>query len=816
MRTGLKKAMTFAAAICTALPCISPAFYCEQFSAGAQGFLKITSESTDYAEQYDYNSDGNVTVADAVLLIRFITEDDSLEQETIDRILSGNPDINGDGLVTIADMNELLHQFTSVPKPEVTIQETNVPDAFDADDRFETVGQWYDVSSKDYDGLPLSGDVFLTVPIPGIMDTENIGSYVFVYFDEKNGESRYLFPDSYDLSAETMTIDLPHFSLWGTAKLTKEEQIEAFLNSYSTRIAVMQAKSKQAAADLEPYVRAKVEAMGLTKQAAADLIQSTVNFLGSRFTGDSAGYIEMGTKYTTTVTRGFYENDAAASMNGLEDAITDAVMNCWDELGYSKDLDKVLGSEFAGSTAETLLSSTNGIARMAGYLASGTDEGFREAMKELGGVMQGVHPAVELTTKAVGYLGAKVNEEFTNWKSNQIEELYQIYKNGAEDFWGNEVIPCNRESFLTYLNTSSGFTMAKGVARFYNLDKVGEICEKYGWEYRTYEELPPRFRDIFQQRAENGLMEYFETRLQQEKNAEVIKENERACIETMMNTSYGALYSRSYGKFFGEASPDDYDLTARLERLVKVRAFISQYVNEEELAKTTKMGSFNYGDLLNWWVGLASENDKATAIEKFREELREYDLLKPLDEKPLETPTLYYHFDYVEGSGVSNTKSDVQGVSNDADFGGFYWTSRDGKEIVRMSYKPVFELFKDGSFRLQIFAHSGKDIYYDSDNKPIGSYTWSNNGFTLYGQVAESIEGLDEWEAEINDCSVPFFDFREKNLIGENPEWHFRDSFRSGTLSFSKYEGYPELEASIITADGQITILCTWRDTFHY
>ncbi len=301
-------------------------------------------------------------------------------------------------------------------------------------------------------------------------------------------------------------------------------------------------------------------------------------------------------------------------------------MNSWDELEFSDRLDEVLGSEFAGSTTAKLLSSSNGIARMAGYMAGGE---MKEAMKELGSVMQGIHPAVELGTKAIAYLGAKVNEEFTNWKSNQIEELYQIYKNGLEDIWGNEVIPCNRDSFLIYLNTSSGFTKAKGVARFYNLDKVGEICEQFGWEYRTYEELPPRYLEKFQQRAENGLMEYFELRLKQEKIAEEIKKTERACIETMMNSAYGALDPSNFGKFFDEKSPDDYNLTARLEKMVEVRTFVSQYVDEEKLAEVSKVAnSYNYGDILNWWVDLASNNDKSVAIHKFREELREHGFLK--------------------------------------------------------------------------------------------------------------------------------------------------------------------------------------------
>jgi hypothetical protein len=667
---------------------------------------------------------------------------------------------------------------------EVTAKEAQAPEGLDGDGRFESVGTWYDVGSEGYDGLPLSGDVMLTVSMPGRIDKKDIGGYVFVYYDEKTGECRYLFPDSYDLSAGTMSIDLPHFSLWGTAKLTREEQIEAFLDSYSTRIAVSRAKSKQAAADLEPYVRAKIEAMGLTKQATADLIQSTINFLGSRFTGDNAKYIETGTKYTTTVTRGYYEKDGEASVNGLEDAITDAVMNCWDALGYTDDLDNVLGENgFIGSTTEKLLSSTNGIARMAGYLASGTDAGLKEAMKELGNVMQGVHPAVELTTKAVACLGAKVHEEFTNWKANQIEELYQIYKNGAEDVWGNEVIPCNRESFLTYLNTSSGFTMAKGVSRFYNLDKVGEICEKYGWEYRTYEELPPRYLEIFQQRAENGLMEYFETRLQQEKTAEAIKASERKCIETMMSSGEGALYSGFYGKFFGEETPDDYNITRRLERLVNIRNFVSQYVDEDALAKVSKIdNSYNYGDILNWWVRLASENDRAVAIQKFREELREHNFLKSLGAKQAGNLTL----DYTGHSGMSSLpKREFKLTAH------YFRTENKGRDnekrvdsstVATYNMDPNYYPIVTGLFK------NNKEIPVGED----GSFSYSKNGLTLSGSYDVITKtGTGTFSIEVTDSQV----FQTEDKI--------KETVKRSNLQ----EIYPEMSrTTTVTVSGTLEI----------
>ncbi len=183
-------------------------------------------------------------------------------------------------------------------------------------------------------------------------------------------------------------------------------------------------------------------------------------------------------------------------------------------------------------------------------------------------------------------------------------------------------------------------------------------------------------------------------------------------------------------------------------------------------------------------------------------------------EKP-EFPILHYQFDYMEGEGTRNTKSETQGVTYEADFGGISWTAHDHKEYYRITAKPAnFELFRDGSFRLQISGHSGKDPLYNDDGTLKGYWTWDYDGFTLYGNIRQSIDGLDEWEAEINDCSVPFFDFQETNPLGH--QWIFKDSFQSGTLRYSEYEGYPELYADITTSDGQIQFSCSWRSLLHW
>ena len=56
----------------------------------------------------DYNADGELTVADAVLLARYLAEDTGLTGEQIAEILIHEPDFNGDGAATILDVRALL------------------------------------------------------------------------------------------------------------------------------------------------------------------------------------------------------------------------------------------------------------------------------------------------------------------------------------------------------------------------------------------------------------------------------------------------------------------------------------------------------------------------------------------------------------------------------------------------------------------------------------------------------------------------------------------------------------------------------------
>ena len=493
---------------------------------------------------------------------------------------------------------------------------------------YEFLSTPVEIDCDSYSGGFFAEDVVYTVPMP--KDADDLGRYVFGYFEEETGEVRYLEPDSYDLENGTMSVVLPHFSSWFGAKLTKEQEKELFLEKYSMQLAIEESEQKRAAAELEPYVQAKVKALGLTEKATADLVQSTLNYMSGCFKdaeGNKIDWKETAGKAITSVARGVYEKDPETIQSGLEDTLNGALMHAWEENKFNDKIDKVLGSEFAGAGVNTLLSNSNGIARMAGRLMEGDVKG---AAEELGGVMQNVHPSVEFCTKGATLLVSLGNTAMVNWKSNMIDEMYNIYKHGATGLFGIEVQPQNKESFLKYFNNEyGGISAYRCVSRFYNLDKIAEICERYGWEEKTYNELSEEKKAIFNKRAQDSLMEYFELRAKQEKRAEEIKELESRNIDSMLNPYYGALNSRYYREFFGEESESDYSMTNRLERLVNVKRFISQYIDMNRLEWLSKDPECtNMGDLLNKWIMLASKNKKSVAIDEFIKYLKEIDLLR--------------------------------------------------------------------------------------------------------------------------------------------------------------------------------------------
>lgn len=515
----------------------------------------------------------------------------------------GNFSADGYALLVPADT------FSEGSKVEVTEVSQNDLAKYADDEKYEIIGTPVHIVSDGYEGGLFGTDVTLTLPMPEDLDDleGGLGQLVFLYFND-DGNVEYMLPDSYDSASGTMAVNLPHLSPFGAAKLTEKEQVEMFLDKYATQAAIQKSDAKKAASELEPYVKAKIAALNLTEDAARELSLSVINYVGAQC-GDDVGFY---TDLTTTAIKSIDKKDSRDFQDKMDEIISGKL---YDILNYN----------LAGGKAQEKFKDVAKAGTIVGAIAGGDT---KTALKEIGDVIGNIVPEIGLTTKAVGYVGAKVNECFTNWKSNQIEDLYQKFKNGHEDMWGNEVIAGDEASLKTYLYTSSGLTWSKGVYRFYNMDKVAETCEKYGWGRLEYDELDEHYREIFDKRAEEGLLNYFRTRLQQEAEIEKIKQNERECIEEMMR-SYGCLSSGNFKKFFGEQSDDDFNLTARLERIMRVRQMVSEYVDEDALSKSQKDGIYNWGVLMNDWVSLATENKRDDAVKLFISQLKTYGVLNP-------------------------------------------------------------------------------------------------------------------------------------------------------------------------------------------
>ena len=534
--------------------------------------------------------------------------------------------------------------------------------------KFEKVSTPMSFSCDKYDGTFFGSDVVLTMKAPDEFDEKtDLGRYAFVCYDENTKQMRYLWPTSFN-NNNTISVRMPHFSFWWLGKLSQEEEIEAFLDKYSMQQAIAQSEQKQAASELAPYIEAKVKALNLTKEAAKDLLQATINLVVSKAKsnykandeGTEFGVEEdfgwsTGTKLATGISRAIYDQDREAGDNALQDMANSSIMQAWSDLKFSDRAKEVFKADvwqdFAPGTIDNTLSNLSGIAKVAACLSEERPD-YKEAGRHLGDILQGIHPSVELTTKGVVFVARATNLSYTYWMDNEVEELYQVYNHGVKQgLFGNEVIPGDKESFLTFLHTSSGFTKAKGVSRFFKMDKVAETCEKYGWERYQYENMPEHYKAMFEKRAEDNLMQYFELRRKQESEAAKIKENERKNIKAMLDPREGALYSVNYARFFGENSYKDYNLTKRLERIVNIQAFISQYVDEVELDKDP---NFCYGRLVNVWVDLASRYPQAKSIDKFREYLDGFGLLKAgsAPEPEPEKSELDQLFDFLSEFGV--------------------------------------------------------------------------------------------------------------------------------------------------------------------
>ncbi len=276
-------------------------------------------------------------------------------------------------------------------------------------DKFDMVITPTDISCDQYDGTFFGTDVILTMLMPRRInygEEADLNKYVFICYDENTKQMRYLWPTGYDIEKNTMSVRMPHFSFWATGKLSEKEEIEQYLNNYCMNLAVQRSQKKQAASELEPYVKAKVAALGLTKEAAKDLVQATVNVMVSQATStyaanedgteydwqESFGY-SNGVKAATSAIRGVWDQDPSSIENGMKDLLNSSVMEAWNNLKFSeRTVDALFSSatikEFAPGGITTGLSNASGIGAVLGRCWESDWDG---ALQEMGSIYYARH-----------------------------------------------------------------------------------------------------------------------------------------------------------------------------------------------------------------------------------------------------------------------------------------------------------------------------------------------------------------------------------------------------------------------------------------
>ena len=209
-------------------------------------------------------------------------------------------------------------------------------------------------------------------------------------------------------------------------------------------------------------------------------------------------------------------------------------------------------------------------------------------------------------------------------------------------------------------------------------------------------------------------------------------------------------------EFFGEQSAEDYNVTNRLERLVKVRSILSQYVNEEELNRLTKAGSFNWGDLLNSWAADSTSYPREEALQRFLKFLQERNLLKAGMEKLIRDGSAENKPDTTEQKDgywklkETNTASNKDEIGTDG-YASWYYSASELTHTTKVSL-PKTDYHGEGNATMTVSCSAPPRTIYPGDDVIIllteelscgGDYLlWSMYGAVGYGEPNDERNGI--------------------------------------------------------------------------
>jgi len=496
---------------------------------------------------------------------------------------------------------------------------------------FVMAGSPVELETASDDEMLFGDTVELKFKIPEDFAKANpeVGRYIFWVYDEDSKTYTYYDPDYVDMTKLEMGVALPHFCTNGVGALTPEAQANYFLEKYCMDRAISESDEKLAAEKLEPYFKKKVEALELTKKASKELVTSLVNYAGSKFGEKVAGegntnFIGIGVDYATTVYNAIDEKNKDALPEKLNDISASLLVELMKKSIEEGTFEKTkYGAEMATS-------SISGTGRMLGYLQAGD---WKAAAEEAGSLMQGMNPKVAVATNFTKTMGALVNQSMMNWKSNEVEQIYQKYINGSDRLGIEAKSDEDIKMYLRGYYHAMGFSKGEMVMRFYRSDCRQEMMASIGLEHVDFDSLSSeRKSEIYEKlydQAETLLLDYFKKKSSLESRAAELKKEEFYTMKELLSINSGALREANYAHIFGEDRPGySYSVEDRFNRILKMRKFISDFVDSSKMEKNDP--DINYGYLINQWCRILTyAKTKDEQVRELINLLASHDILKP-------------------------------------------------------------------------------------------------------------------------------------------------------------------------------------------
>ena len=260
-------------------------------------------------------------------------------------------------------------------------------------DRFSLGTKGYDFSLEGSDYVRPNGPISVTIDLDEEMvaSLEDESFFQLAYYYEK--EWYLQDADEVDLAAGTATFTLHHFSWFFDAKLTKEEIREQTAQQMAEKKFNddnnLKRITRDGRSDLEKTI---AEATGVTDtkaiQAVAEYILNDDDFTSLMLSGAKEDYTGFSTKMAEMMAK---KMNSAATIGSNATLIAGA----FQAAGYAWELD---GQGAAEAISHAILDS-NPYGKLLKLSITVTDESIK------------------------------------SWKKNGIEEMYQAYKNGADEGW---------------------------------------------------------------------------------------------------------------------------------------------------------------------------------------------------------------------------------------------------------------------------------------------------------------------------------------------------------------------------------------------